>query len=252
MSKKTKSYKYKVKLKRGLGIRLLKAFLKIFKRKPEFINESGGELATKAIYLANHAGANGPMTFEMYFPLIYTGWGAYEMFGNYRDRWNYLYHVFYRQKLHWGKFKSFFVATVFGVISKSLYRGIGLIPTYHDGRLATSLKTSCKILDTDNPIFIFPEDSTEGYSDPPVSFNKGFIAMAKLYYKVRKVDLPVYSGYLIKGKKSKMVFGKPIYVNQLLSEGKTEDEICQLALENMQNIYYEHSDLEAPTQRLIA
>lgn len=242
MGKKTKSYQYEVRLERRWGMRFIKWFLKIFKRRPEFINQTGGELEKKAIYMANHAGANGPMTFEMYFPLIYTGWGAHEMFGNYRERWNYLYHVFYRQKLHWGKFKSFFVATVFGVISKRIYRGIGLIPTYRDGRFVTSLKTSCKILDTDNPIFIFPEDSSEGYIDPPVSFNKGFITMAKLYYKMRKVDLPVYCGYLLKGKNSKMIFGKPIYVNQLLSEGKTEDEICQMALENMQGIYFKYSE----------
>ena len=242
MSKKKKSYQYKVRLKRGLCMRLLKAFLKIFKPKPEFINQSGGELEKKAIYLSNHAGANGPMTYEMYFPLIYTGWGAYEMFGNYRERWNYLYHVFYRQKLHWGKAKAFFVATVFGVISKRLYRGIGLIPTYTDGRFTTSLKTSCKILDTDNPIFIFPEDSSKGYLEPPLAFNKGFIAMAKLYYKMRKIDLPVYSGYLLSGKVRKMVFGKPIYVNRLLAEGKSEDEICRIALDNMQKIYYEYSE----------
>lgn len=241
MAKKTKTYQYEERINRRWGMRFISAFLKIFKRKPEFINESGAELETKAIYLFNHAGANGPMSFEMFFPFVYTGWGAYEMFGNYRERWNYLYHVFYRQKMHWGKFKSFFVATVFGVISKSIYRGIGLIPTYHDGRFATSLKTSCKILDTDNPILIFPEDSTEGYIDPPVCFNKGFIALAKLYYKRYKVDLPVYTGYLLAGKNRKMVVGKPIYINQLLLEGKTEDEVCQLALENMQGIYYKYN-----------
>ncbi|MGN0806234.1 MAG: hypothetical protein ACI4MC_04275 [Candidatus Coproplasma sp.] len=242
MSKQQKPYKYKIKLKRGLGIRFLKAFLKMFKSKPEFINQSGGELESKAIYLSNHSGADGPLTYELYFPMIITCWGAHEMFGNYRQRWNYLYHVFYRQKLHWGRFKSFFVATVFGVISKRLYRGIGLIPTYHDGRFASSLKTSCKILDSDNPLLIFPEDSTEGYLNPPVAFNKGFIAMAKLYYKIRKADLPVYSAYLLNEKKRKMVIGAPIYVNQLLSEGKTEDEICRMALENMQKLYYEHSE----------
>lgn len=240
MSKKKKPYQYKVKLKRGWGMRLLSAFLRIFKSKPKFVNQSGGELETKAIYLSNHAGANGPMTYEMYFPLTYTGWGAHEMFGSYRERWNYLYHVFYRQKMHWGKFKSFFVATFFGIISKSIYRGIGLIPTYQDGRFAASLKTSCKILDMDSPIFIFPEDSSEGYIEPPAAFNKGFITLAKLYYKLHKVDLPVYSGYLFKGKNRKMVVGKPIYVNQLLAEGKSEDEVCALALESMQSLYYEY------------
>lgn len=237
MGKTKKGYEYKIRLKRGFCMRCLKVFLKIFKRRPQFINQSGGELEGKAIYLSNHSGADGPLTYELYFPLIYTGWGAHEMFGTLKERWNYLYHVFYRQKLHWGKLRAFFVATVFSPISKRLYRGIGLIPTYTDGRFISSVKISCRILDTGNPILIFPEDSTDGYLNPPQAFNQGFIAMAKLYYKMRKVDLPVYTAYLLNEKKRKMVVGKPMFVNQLLSEGKTEDEICALALENMQKLY---------------
>ncbi|MGN0804777.1 MAG: hypothetical protein ACI4MS_05285 [Candidatus Coproplasma sp.] len=236
----SKPYKYKVKLKRGVGIKCLKVFLKIFKRRPEVINLSGGELEPKAIYLSNHAGADGPMTYEMYFPLLLTGWGASPMFGNAKERWNYLYHTFYIQKLHWNKAKAFIVATLFTPISKMIYRAIGLIPTYTDSRFITSVKTSCKILDENSPILIFPEDSTKGYINPPESFNKGFLTLAKLYYKTKKVDLPVYSMYLIGGKKRKIVIAPPIYVNQMLAEGKTEDEICAIALETMQKLYYEN------------
>lgn len=241
MSKKEKTYKYKMKIPRGFFFRGLRRFLRIFKRKPEIINLSGGELESKAIYLSNHSGADGPITYELYFPHLITGWGAYPMFGNVRERWNYLYHVFYRQKLHWGKFKAFFVATVFSPISKTIYRSIGLIPTYTDARFITSVKTSCRILDDNHPILIFPEDSTEGYVNPPQAFNKGFITMAKLYAKLRGEDLPVYPVYLLNEKKRKMVIAPPIYVSKLLKEGVSEDEICNSALAAMQNLYYENS-----------
>lgn len=240
MSKKEKPYNYKIKLKRGIFIRALKVFLRLFKKKPQIIVKEG-ELESKAIYLSNHSGADGPLTYELYFPRLLTIWGAHEMFGNVKERWNYLYRVFYQQKLHWGKFRAFFVATLFAPISKRLYRGIGLIPTYSDGRFITSVKTSCRILDKDSPILIFPEDSSKGYLNPPESFNMGFVTMAKLYYKMRGEDLPVYTAYLINEKKRKIVVAPPIYVNKLIGEGKSEEEICDIALKTMQSLYYENS-----------
>lgn len=46
-----------------------------------------------------------------------------------------VYHVFYRKK-QWGSpLKSFLIATPFCVISKMLYKGAELIPTYKDIRL---------------------------------------------------------------------------------------------------------------------
>lgn len=235
-----KPYKYQFRLKRRWGIRFIRLFLMMFKRRPEIINLSGGELIPQAILLSNHSGADGPMTYEMYFPLTVTDWGAHEMFGNIKERWNYLYHVFYRQKLHWGKAKSFFVATVFCIISKGIYRSIGLIPTYTDSRFITSVKTSVKILEQNYPVLIFPEDSEEGYTNPPKSFNKGFITLSKLYYKLKKVDLPVYTMYLLKvKKKKKIIIAPPIYVNELLSDGLTEEQICEHCLDICRNLYFD-------------
>lgn len=245
MSKKEKPYKYKMKLKRGPFIRFVKAFLRPFKRKPQIVLQGGGGFEDKAIYLSNHSGADGPLTYEMYFPKLLTVWGTYEMCGGFKERWNYLYRVFYRQKLHWGRFRAFFVATVFAPISKRLYRGIGLIPTYTDSRFITSVKTSCRILDENHPLLIFPEDSQKGYINPPDSFNKGFITMSKLYYKMRGVDLPVYVAYLFNEKKRRIIIAPPIYVNKLLQDGMTEDEICQTALNTMREIYFDNTEKKA-------
>lgn len=235
-------YKYKYKLKRGAGIKFIKLILKPFKKRPEIVNLSGGELEKKAIYISNHSGADGPLTYEMYFPFTITGWGASGMFGNIRERRHYLYYTFYRQKLHWGRFRSFIVSTVFCPISRSIYRSIGLIPTYTDGRFMTALKISCKILDEDSPILIYPEDSEKGYINPPESFNKGFIMLSKTYKKVRKVDLPIYPCYLLNEKKNrKIVIAPPIYAGESHSQGLSDDEICALALESCQKLYFENS-----------
>ncbi len=237
--KKKKEYVYKTKFKRGRFFSTLAAILKVFKRRPEIINLSGGELADKAIYLSNHAGANGPLSYELFFPKLLTCWGTHEMFGNVRERRNYLYHVFYRQKLHWGKFRAFFVATVFAPISRGFYRSIGLIPTYTDSRFISSIKISCKILDENHPLLIFPEDSSRGYLNPPQGFNNGFVTMAKLYFKRRGEDVPVYPVYYLT-KERKMVIAPPIYANAMLVGGKTADDVAAAALEACRKLYFEN------------
>ena len=227
---------YKVKYKRNIIFRIIGNFLKIFIRKPVVINVSGGELPERGIYLMNHEGARGPMVFELYFPRKATPWGAHEMCGNYKERWKYLYNVFYRQKLHYGKLRSFVTATLFAIISGWLYRSVGLIGTYHDARLVETIRNSFTVLENNRSIVIFPEDSEKGYKEMPAAFNRGFITLSKLYCKKTGEDLPVYTVYYSK-KKSKFVVGKPEYVNRLLSEGSNEQEIADILLERYRELY---------------
>ena len=233
---------YKLKLKRGPIFGFLKSIFKIFKRKPEIINLSGEELQDKAIYLSNHGGAGGPITYELYFPNRVTPWGAHEMTGNYKTRWKYLYHVFYQQKLHWDKVKSFIVATLFAIVSKMVYKGAGLIPTYTDNRFIYSAKTSCRVLDENSALLIFPENSENGYSNPPTAFNNGFVVMSKIYNRIRKIDLPVYICYYIK-KLKKIIISKPIFVNKMIASGMTDEEVASEALKINQQIYNEYASV---------
>lgn len=231
-----KKKEYKLKLKRGKLFELFKKFISIFKRKPKLINLSGEKLKEKAIYLSNHAGAGGPLAYELYFPTRITNWGAHEMMGGYRSRWKYLYHVFYRQKLHWGRFRSFIVATLFAPISILCYRAIGLIPTYTDSRFYSTVKSSCRILDENSALLIFPEDSSKGYQEPPVSFYRGFVTMSRLYKNMRNEDVPVYVCYY-SAKARSCVVSKPIYVNAMLESGMTQEQVADEALKINHGIF---------------
>lgn len=230
---------YKLKLKRGKIFSFFKKLISIFKRKPAIINLSGEELKDKAIYLSNHAGAGGPLSYELYFPKRITNWGAHEMTEGYRSRWKYLYHVFYRQKLGWGKFRAFVVACLFAPISILCYRAIGLIPTYTDARFHSTVKSSCRILDENSALLIFPEDSSKGYVEPPVSFFQGFVAMSKLYKKMRNEDVPVYNCYY-SAKARSLVVSKPIYVNEMLDSGMTVESIASEALRINHELYNDY------------
>ena len=234
-----KKREYRLKLKRGMIFRFFKKFISLFKRRPKIINLSGEELKDKAIYLSNHAGAGGPLSYELYFPKRITNWGAHEMTEGYKARWKYLYHVFYRQKLGWSKFRAFIVASLFAPISILCYRAIGLIPTYTDARFHSTVKSSCRILDENSALLIFPEDSSKGYIEPPTSFFQGFIAMAKLYKKMRNEDVPIYNCYY-SAKARALIVAKPIFVNEMLESGMTMEDVADEALRINHEIYNDY------------
>ena len=227
---------YKVRTTRTKPFCFFKRLLKLIIKTPEIINLNEEELDKKAIYVMNHAGARGPLAYELHFPIRSTPWGAHEMCGNYKERWNYLYHIFYQQKLHWKKPKAFIIATLFAIISKYIYNSTGLIGTYTDIRLFGSIKNSLAVLNENISIVIFPEDSTNGYLDKPTAFNKGFITLAKTYFKKTKEDLNVYSVYFNK-KQNKFIIDKPMKINKMLQEGKSEDEIADIFLRKCHYLY---------------
>ena len=64
------------------------------------------KIEEKSIIVSNHSAKKGPMGCEIALPVFNVKWGAYEMLGNYRSRWNYLVNVFYTQKQKMKPFKS--------------------------------------------------------------------------------------------------------------------------------------------------
>ena len=227
---------YEVREKRSAVFSTLKSIIKIFKKKPEIIVLDENPLEDKAIYIANHSAASGPFTFELFFPKHFVPWGTYEMCGNYKMRWNYLYHVFYTKKLHYSKFKAFVLASGFAVISKILYNATGLIATYKDVRLKSTFEKSTHALNKSVPLLIFPEDSANGYYNMPTKYFEGFISLAKIYYKKTNIDVPIYNVYYSK-EKNKIIIDKPIKINALLKEGKTEEEISGMFLKGAHNLF---------------
>ena len=220
-------------------MRFAKLVMGLFKRRPQVINLSGGDLLQKAIYTGNHCAADGPIIYELCFPLLLTPWGAHQMCGTYRERWNYLYHIYYMQKLKYGKLKSCLKATILGFFSIGTYRGIGLIPTYQDARLVKSLRFSMDILNCGHGLLIFPENSNDGYKEILEEYNCGFVTLSKLYYKLHGEDLPVYNVYFSK-RHRKMVIGEPHYLNKMLESGMTENEVARFMMDKTNKIYLDY------------
>lgn len=210
--------------KHNLFLRLIKSIIRKVRVKPELVLFDKN-LPEKAIYFANHSGAAGPLTLSVYFPKYLVPWGAYPMTTHYFSRWKYLYYIFYRQKLGYNKFKSFILATFFGLISKILYKGVQLIPTYPDVRLRKTIKISIQHLNANNSLLIFPEDSTDGYLDHIDAFHSGIVYLAQSFYKATKEHVPLIPLYYHK-KNQQIITGKTIFLSDFPSEMK-RDEIAE-------------------------
>lgn len=220
-------------LRHNLFLKIIKTILKTFKKKPKLIYLDQ-LLPNQAIYYSNHNGAAGPLTLSMYFPKYLVPWGAHPMTENYQNRWNYLYHIFYQQKLKYSKFKSFVLATLFGLISKALYNGVQLIPTYRDIRLRKSILLSMEHLNIGNNILIFPEDSEDGYDEQIKEFHAGFVYLAKKYYQEHQKHIPIIPVYYDK-KSVEIRIGSSYTLNDF-KDLKDRKEIANQLKEILNNI----------------
>jgi len=200
-----------------------KSLFRLFKKQPSILDLSEGNETGARLFIANHSAANGPFTYELYFPYRFTPWGAHEMCGNYKERWHYLYDIFYQQKLHFCKPVAFIIATLFAVISKMLYNGAELIPTYHDLRMKKTFQRSMDLLCEDKNVLIFPENSSDGYHEVLKEYHAGFVKLAKFFRKRTGRDIPICT-VCFSGKKNRMVIDKPVFLQDLIREHSLESD----------------------------
>ncbi|MBQ8446200.1 MAG: hypothetical protein IJX31_00305 [Clostridia bacterium] len=238
--KKVKKEKeFKVPSRKKPIYKVVQLFLRLLYKKPQIINLAG-ELADKSIVVANHSAKSGPPALDMYYPKFTTKWGAHEMLGNYSSRKAYLRDILYIKKC--GKkpgFATSFKAGFMAFFSLRIYRGMRIMPTYQDGRFATTLRNSVKVLDANMSVMIYPENSNEGYQDVLTEFFPGFVMLAEKYYRQKGEDVPVYPVYY-SIKKRIMVIGKPLYVQDMVKEGLDRYQIAQRYCDAVNQLYFDY------------
>lgn len=218
----------------------VKAVFRLFVKKPDIIDLNRGPREA-GIFVANHSAASGPFTYGLYFPFRFVPWGAHEMCGDYRERWHYLYDVFYQRKLGWGKARSFIVATLFALVSRMVYGGAELIPTYRDIRLKRTIKRSLDVLRGGRSILIFPEVSDDGYHDFLRDINGGFVLLARRYRQATGLDVPIYSVCYSAGK-NRLVIDRPRTIGELIANtgARGNRELAQPFMERINQLRAEY------------
>ena len=210
-------------IKKPWWFKCLKAVMRLFIKKPDWIGDVNFE--DGAIYLSNHAGACGPLTYELYFPKPFLFWGTHEMMGTFLQRWKYLAFTYFYRKKHICKFLSVIIATVACPFIHLFYLGLRPLPTYTDARLKTTIYDSVKVLEKNCSIIIFPEDSADGYHDVLKHYFAGFMKLAECTYKTIGKNLSIFNMYLDKKPKRVFVAPKKDYLT-LASQGKNIREVA--------------------------
>ena len=223
--------KFKVKRKKNCFDRFMIGLFKLFKGKHKIVNLNQEPLPEKCILLANHSNSGGPINYSMYFSGTMMMWGAHQMTENFKSRWNYSYHIFYRQKLGYGKFRSWIIATLLAIIAPLAYSVPGIIPVYYDMRVMQTFRNSIQCLNENKAVLIFPENSNEGYKDQLLEINPGFLELSKMYFKRCGIDLPIYPLRLDK-KPKRIVIGKPLFYQEL-SKTFSDTEIIEIFRNSM-------------------
>ncbi|MBE5750583.1 MAG: hypothetical protein E7346_06940 [Clostridiales bacterium] len=236
MAKKEKEYK--VPSTRQPVYSVFKLIIKCFFKRPKIINLAG-ELAEKSIVLANHSNKSGPPCLDMYYPRFNVKWGAYQMFGNYASRKAYLRDVLYIKKCKKSRTKAVIASTLMATVSQFVYKGMKMIPTYPDVRIAKTIRDSMKVLDANKTIMVFPEDSNDGYKEVLTDFFPGFVILSEKYYRATGEDLPIYPVYYHITKRV-MVIGEAVYMQDLVKQGMDRNQIARFFCDKVNGLFFDY------------
>jgi hypothetical protein len=146
-----------------------------------------------AVFVANHAGALGPIGVVASLPLRLYPW----IVGDMLDREKagpYLRKDFVRPELHLPDGMATPVSTALSRITVPLLRGLGCIPVWHDRELMETYRISDEHLAAGRSLLVFPEDP-----ELPIDnrtglrpFKTGFAHLGSLYYASTHGSLSFY------------------------------------------------------------
>ncbi|MDI9503355.1 MAG: hypothetical protein QM205_00100 [Bacillota bacterium] len=212
---------------RKLWYRNLKRVLKLKIKRPRFVF-FGKQPETKSVVLSNHVGAYGPLTLEIYAQFPLRMWGTHHMNTSFKELWRYQTQIYYHQKKGWNIHLARLFCLLASPLTYMFYKGLRLISTYQDHRFKTTLRESMEVLNNNENIVIFPEDSNQGYLDKMTHFYNGFVMLCEVCFK-RNMDLSIYTSYL-RQKDNVVLFSAPVLYSELKEKVSSREEIANYLL----------------------
>jgi hypothetical protein len=191
-------------------------------KKPSHFVYLGEEFSGSALILSNHVGTAGPLSFELFLDKPTRFWGAHEMNSSLGSMYKYQSEVFYHEKRGWNLFGARMFCLLASPLTWIFYRGLNLISTYHDMRLAHTLRESWEAISAGMNVVIFPEISDKGYLDVLEGFHGGFALLLEFCQK-RGVDVPIFVTYYNKENQAHVV-DKPILYSELSKKYPSREE----------------------------
>lgn len=225
--------KRKFKQDRKLWYRGIKKVLRIKYRKPKFVF-LGDKPKKESIILSNHVGSYAPISLEIYANFPIRLWGTHEMNSGLKKLYQYQTRIYFHQKKGWNLHLARIVCLIISPLTNLFYKGLKLISTYEDHRLRNTLKKSFEIIENNENIVIFPENSNNGYHDVLTGFHRGFTTLGKSCLK-KGIDPQIYVSYL-RRKERVYLFDKPILFSELKRLASTAEEMANYLLNKCNNL----------------
>lgn len=222
-----------MQLKRSLGFRFYKGFLKLFKQKSLFVDLGDGS-EQPGVMLCNHVSTKAPLSIELFLDRPTRMWGAHEMNRGIIQTYKYQTKVYYHEKKGWPLWLARIFCLLASPLTSLFYTGINLIETFRDVRFHKTIRESIETLKKGVNVVIFPEDSTNGYLDELEGLHNGFLVMLEACYK-RGMDIPVYATYFCKQNGIHMI-DKPIMYSELIKDSATKNDIAKRLCDRMNEL----------------
>ncbi|MBP3824992.1 MAG: 1-acyl-sn-glycerol-3-phosphate acyltransferase [Butyrivibrio sp.] len=187
------------------------------------------------VIVGNHSQAFGPLTAELYFPRKHYTWCISEMME--KDKV-----ADYAYKDFWSKkpvlLRPFFRLFSYMIprLAEIIFTNADTLPVYRDKRVMKTFQLSCDRLKEGAAIVIFPEDYID-YNNIVHEFQRGFVHVAKYYYRQNGQAIPFVPMYVCPGLR-KLVFGKPIMYCPENPSSEEADRICTYLQESISEIAY--------------
>lgn len=223
--------------------RFIKSIVKLFKKKPTIINKEN-ILDEPCLYISNHAASYGPTNYELYFPTNFRMMGAYQMCSTLKDRWTYLYKIYFHQKRKVPKWLACIIATIITPFMIMFYKGMQIIPIYPDSRFRKTIDEAISSLEKGISVLIFPEDSSDGYHEELKGFFEGFWLIAKEFKKRTGKNLKIIGMYLYR-KYNQILVDTPKGYDELSTFINNHKEASKYFLKNLNQLYWEVSNEKA-------
>jgi hypothetical protein len=171
--------------------------IKFFTKKTKFIGEENLKEGP-ALIISNHEAAAGPLAWHFFFKHDKKLWATHEMTEGLKAVFRYLAYNYFPRKRHVPGWLSVAIAFVACPFVNLIMKCMDPIPTYSEGSLLlTTFRKSHAAVREGKKIVIFPEDSSEGYSERPNAFLDGVAALGHSLMK-KGYDMPVVVSYFDK------------------------------------------------------
>ena len=188
-----------------------------------------------AVIVGNHSQLYGPVAAELYFPKEHYTWCISNMMEK-ECVADYAYADFWSKKP--AVVRPFYklLSRMLPTISEIIFTNAATIPVYRDKRVMKTFQLSCDKLKENAAVVIFPEEYEE-YNNIVHHFQRGFVHVAKYYYRQTGECVPFVPMYVCP-KLGKLVFGKPIYYSPDLKSDEEADRICSYLQDSISELAY--------------